>query len=419
MKRCAVLILMCVGMGSCDPRLPAGFVDPDVFEFIDEPTVPLSAAGKSFMNGVYEVVQGSSELGNPVVGRWIGNRWCLFSQHDVVFSVCAGGSSLDSMKIKLLGYVRYVRSGSGIRVRFNISKNEGATEVISGVIPPSPLRIQGETEDHKKIELRRIRNVSSSRFEILAHRGGGRNSDRLGISENSIPMIRYAAVLGATGVELDVKRTRDDKLIVFHDDSFSPRTVQGAYLLGKVENYDLEQITSLGKLIYGEEIPTLSQALTAVIDDTELSLVWLDVKDPREVGLVVQVRKDIKDIMDSAVKRGRGSLRILLGIPSQEVLNAYIPFKYSKDTAYAAVELGAEIACSLPGCKGWGPSWTQNVTPGDVKAMQETGRNVFIWTVDLREGIVDFLNRGVDGIVSNYPTLVAGIHDSRDTTTTP
>lgn len=412
MKRCAVLILMCVGMGSCDPRLPAGYVDPDVFEFIDEPTVPLSAAGKSFMNGVYEVVQGSSELGNPVVGRWIGIRWCLFSQHDVVFSVCAGGSSVDS--IKLLGYMRYVRSGSGTRVRFLISSNNGAKELISGAIPPS-LRIQGETEDHKKIELRRIGKVNPLRFEILAHRGGGRNSDRLGISENSIPMIRYAAVLGATGVELDVKRTRDDKLIIFHDDSFSPRTVQGAYLLGKVENYDLEQITSLGKLIYGEEIPTLSQALRAVIVDTELSFVWLDIKDPRAVGLVVQVRKDI---MDSAVARGRGSVRILVGIPSQEVLNAYIPFKDSKDTVDAAVELGADIALSLPGCRVWGPSWTQDITPGDLAKMQPKNIRVFIWTVDVREGIVDFLNRGVDGIVSNYPTLVAGIHGSRDSTLT-
>jgi glycerophosphoryl diester phosphodiesterase len=412
MKRCAVLILMCVGMGSCDPRLPAGFVDPDVFEFVDEPTVPLSAAGKSFMNGVYEVVQGSSELGNPVVGKWIGNRWCLFSQHDVVFSVCAGGSSVDS--IKLLGYVRYVRSGSGIRVRFLISSNNGAKELISGAIPPS-LRIQGETEDHKKIELRRIGKVNPLRFEILAHRGGGRNSDRLGISENSIPMIRYAAVLGATGVELDVKRTRDDKLIVFHDDTFSPRTVQGAYLLGKVENYDLEQITSLGKLIYGEQIPTLSQALTAVIDDTELSLVWLDIKDPKAVGQVVQIQKDM---MAYAATRGRDSVSILLGIPSQEVLNAYIPFKDSI-FADAAVELGAEIAIWLPRCRVWGPSWTQNITPEDVKTVQSTMKmhsymKVFTWTVDLREGVVDFLNRGVNGIVSNYPTLVAAIHDSRD-----
>jgi glycerophosphoryl diester phosphodiesterase len=411
MKRSVLAILICLGMGSCDPRLPAGFVDPDVFEFIDEPTARLSDSGKSFMNGVYEVVQGSSELGSPVVGRWIGDRWCLFSQHDVVFSVCAGGSSGDS--IKLLGYVRYVRSGSGIRARFIISNNNGATELISGVPPPS-LRIQGETEDHKKIELRRIRNVNSSRFEILAHRGGGRNSDRLGISENSIPMIRYAAVLGATGVELDVKRTRDDKLIIFHDDSFSPRTVQGAYLLGKVENYDLEQITSLGKLIYGEEIPTLSQALRAVIDDTELSLVWLDIKDPKAVGQVVQIQKDM---MAYAATRHRESVSILLGIPSQEVLNAYIPFKNSI-FADAAVELGADIALSLPGCRVWGPSWTQDITPGDLAKMQPKNIRVFIWTVDLREGIVDFLNRGVDGIVSNYPTLVAGIHGSRDSTLT-
>jgi hypothetical protein len=124
MKRCVFVIVMSVSMGSCDPRLPIG---PDVyvdFESIDTPTTPLSETGKSFMNGVYEVVQGQSELGSLVVGKWTRNRWRLFSQHDVVFSVCAGGSLGDS--IKLLGYIRAVRSGSGTRVRFNISRNDGA-----------------------------------------------------------------------------------------------------------------------------------------------------------------------------------------------------------------------------------------------------------------------------------------------------
>ena len=36
------------------------------------------------------------------------------------------------------------------------------------------------------------------------------------------------------------------------------------------------------------------EALTAVIDDTDLSRVWLDVKDPGTVGQVVQIQKEMR-----------------------------------------------------------------------------------------------------------------------------
>jgi glycerophosphoryl diester phosphodiesterase len=242
---------------------------------------------------------------------------------------------------------------------------------------------------------------------VLAHRGGGRNSDRLGISENSVEMMTYAGTLGATGVEVDVKRTRDGRLILFHDDTFSPRTVQGAYLLGKVEKYDLAQIQSLGKLINGERIPTLEEALMAVVDNTALSMVWLDVKDPASVAQVVEIQKKMKVY---AAQRGRDSLSILLGIPSQEVLDAYIPYQGDSD---ALVELEAQTALDLPRCKVWAPVWTRNISDADVDAMHARGKRVFTWTVDLRESILMYLNR-VDGILSNYPTMVAALRDSRN-----
>lgn len=404
MKRCAFLVLMAVGMGSCDPNLPVGadvYVD---FESIDSPTVPLSEVGRSYMNGVYEVVQGQSELGSVVVGKWFRNRWRLFAQHDVVFSVCAGGSLGDS--IKLVGYVRAVRSASGTRVRLNIASTDGGAEVVAG-IQPRTVRILGVTEDGKTIELKRMRSINPERFEVLAHRGGGRNSDRLGLSENSVAMITFAGLIGATGVEVDVKRTRDDQLILFHDDSFSPRTVQGAYLLGKVEEFDLEQIKALGKLINGEEIPTLAQALTAVIDNTDLSLVWLDIKDPGAVPQVVRVQQEMRTY---AAAKGRDSLMILLGIPSQEVLDAYLPYKASSD---ALVELDAQTVLSLPRCRAWAPSWTRNITAADIAAVRASNRKVFTWTVDLRESIADYLKR-IDGILSNYPSLVTAIHDVKE-----
>src|SRR5512140_398352 len=398
------VLLACAVTASCNPSLPTG---PDLdmdFNMSDASTTPLNPAGKLMMNGVYEVVQGKGELGNPVVGKWVGNRWCLYSETDVIFCVCAGGS-VKNDSIKLWGYQRIVRSGSGTNLRLTISRDEGARALITADAP-APVRIRGVTDGGVPIELSRIRAINSAPFQRLAHRGGSRNSERLGISENSIPMIRYAPLMGATGVEVDVKRTRDNKLIVFHDDSFSPRTVQGAYLLGKVGEYDLEQITALGKLINGEQIPTLSELLTAVIDETDLSLVWLDIKDAGAVSQTVDVQRQM---LEYAAGKGRNNLQILVGIPSQEVLDAWMPFSASSD---ALCELDVETVLSQPRIKFWAPTWTLDISQTDVRDVRAQGKKVFTWTVDIREGMLDYLDK-VDGILTNYPSLITGLRGSQ------
>ncbi len=406
MMRHVTTVLICLWFGSCAPDLPSA---PDLFsgfEFFDDPLTPLIDSTRSLMEGVYEVEEGQEHLGATVVGRWIGKRWCLYSEHDVVYTETAGGFSADST-VKLFGYVRTVRSGSGNRVRLSISLAEGARHLARLSVPPL-IRMRGTIDGRKKMELRRVRAIEPGPpFHILAHRGGGRNSDRLGFSENSIPMIEHAATLGATGIEIDVKRTRDNKIIVFHDDTFSPRTVQGAYLLGKVEQFDLAQIKALGRLIHGEEIPTLAEALDAVIERTPLTLVWLDVKDGASVDAVIRIQHAKEE---KAAGMGR-QLEILLGIPSEEVLRAFISSPH-RDSSKVLVELDVETALSLTQCRAWAPIWTIQLPQTDVDRVQNSGRLVLTWTVDLRESILDNVDR-LNGLLSNYPSLVAAIYNSR------
>lgn len=235
---------------------------PTVSEFNDDPGsydfdyTHLEDSVKIRMNGVYKVHQGENLLGDEIAGRWVNQRWCLYSKHDVVYSENVGGSMEDST-IRFKGYIRVVRSGSGTELDLEIPLSEGGSELLSGIIPTS-LIIRGNTSEGSQIELQRIRelyksNDSTKIFHIIAHRGGGRNAERLGISENSIEMIKHAEILGATGIEIDVKQTRDGKLILFHDPTFSPRTVKGTYLLGKVENFDLAQIQKFGRLYTGKK----------------------------------------------------------------------------------------------------------------------------------------------------------------------
>jgi glycerophosphoryl diester phosphodiesterase len=39
--------------------------------------------------------------------------------------------------------------------------------------------------------------------------------------------------------------------------------------------------------------------------------------------------------------------------------------------------------------------------------MQSEGRKVIVWTVDEPQFIQEYINAGFDGMVTNYPTLVA------------
>jgi len=223
----------------------------------------------------------------------------------------------------------------------------------------------------------------------------------------------HSEVLGSTGVEIDVKRTRDGQLILFHDDTFSPRTVQGTYLLGKVENFDLDQIKLLGQLIYGESIPTLFEALRVVIDSTKLSLVWLDLKDPSIVDETIRIQKEA---LDYALSIGK-NIQILLGIPDQDVLNAY-RLSNLKNTTDIIIELDAETVLSSkdsnPKNVFWAPRWTNGIPFGDIARVKSAGVKVFVWTLDVRDYIEYFLGSEVDGILSNYPSLVAGMYYSKE-----
>ena len=71
---------------------------------------------------------------------------------------------------------------------------------------------------------------------IIAHRG-----DVISSPENTIPAFESALRLGADGIELDVRLTKDENLVVFHDRCLN-RTSNGK---GLVNHYDLDELREL------------------------------------------------------------------------------------------------------------------------------------------------------------------------------
>lgn len=96
-------------------------------------------------------------------------------------------------------------------------------------------------------------------MEIFAHRGASGS-----YPENTIVAFQAAAQLPITGVELDVHLTKDQQLVVIHDETID-RTSNGT---GFVKDLTLKQLKEydfggwFGAGFIGEKIPTLSEVLT-------------------------------------------------------------------------------------------------------------------------------------------------------------
>lgn len=96
------------------------------------------------------------------------------------------------------------------------------------------------------------------RIPVAAHRGAHEDAP-----ENSLASIRTAIELGCDYVELDVRKTKDGKLVLMHDSSVD-RTTNGK---GKVDQLTFDEIRSLkfdGKVAEkhpDEIVPTFDEAL--------------------------------------------------------------------------------------------------------------------------------------------------------------
>lgn len=93
--------------------------------------------------------------------------------------------------------------------------------------------------------------------KLLAHRG--LHDAEKGIPENSLAAFEAACQAGY-GMELDVQLTKDDQLVVFHDDNVQRMTGVD----GNIQEMTLEELRSLKLLGTAEGIPTFREVLDLV-----------------------------------------------------------------------------------------------------------------------------------------------------------
>ena len=416
--KCNLLILSClvVTMLACKKEYQAPVPDPG-WDLFDSPAAQkLVKATQNKMEGIYTFEQGNAEFGSAAALKWsytitgmdTSYFFSFFCEQDVSYIICEG-KRLDS-NILLNGYWRKMINTETGKVRLTISPQNGSRILLAGApfLPSDSLILtgsfsRGNQDPDEPLQLRYMRPLyTGTPFEILAHRGGGRTSDLLPASENSVELIKSASRFGATGIEIDIRLTSDGVPVLFHDATLNDRVIQKNGLLGPIKNYTYAQLSQLVRLPKGEQIPTLREALNAVIYHTPLNFVWVDTKF---TGSIQQVRELQKEFLQKARAAGR-DVEIVIGIPDEDVRDNFLLLRDYRSTP-SVCELSVEDVVAT-NARIWAPRWTLGLQIDAVKEMHAQGRKAFVWTLDDQDNINKYMTEGkFDGILTNYPSAVA------------
>ena len=374
-------------------------------------TIPLPSDMRPYLIGIYSSESSTAGLGYRFVMKWNQNKLTIFSNRNGNYAVMDVGVNLSDSSIKMAGYWRSPMNNEEGKLYLTITKQNGADDIISKKFTVSKLIGQNISIDGKtaEVELSFERFFSNKvlnnlKFSIIAHRAGGRNSDNIPFAENSIELVKRASEMGASGVEIDIKLTKDNIPVVYHDDDINIRLTQKGPVVGNIEDFNYEFLRRYVRLVDGQTIPTLEEMLNTIIDSTDIRFVWLDNKGGTERFFSYTL-----PVMYKAILKARGrnnSILILNGLPTEEIAAEFSKVPNNKDRPNLC-EISFARAKELNSVV-YAPRWTLGTLDNEVAEAHALNMKVVCWTVDLSTVMKKYIQVGnFDGILTNYPSILA------------
>jgi len=211
---------------------------------------------------------------------------------------------------------------------------------------------------------------------VIAHRGASTVE-----LENTLAAFRAAAGQGADGVELDVHATLDGEIIVLHDPSIMGLPIAQARMS------DLSQL----KLLNGEPLPTLAQALDVI--GPLKAFVEVKVLDPRW-----------DDRLLETLERGPNPSGYAVHSFAFHVVRRLREKRPNLPTGVLSEVPTRDPQRTLDDAKSQ-TLWQEHTTLEEslVEAVHGLGASVIAWTVDNPSEMEQLVSWGVDGICTNHP----------------
>ena len=224
---------------------------------------------------------------------------------------------------------------------------------------------------------------------VIAHRGASAYEP-----ENTLRAFDLAIRQGAQMIELDLHLTRDNRVVVIHDETLDLTT----NLTGCINELTLAEVkrADAGK---SERVPMLEETLDLTAGKVRL---YLEVKDPNAAGETLRLIRERgcqDDVMIASFdielmrRLGREVRDIELGIILGNVsLNPIV--RWREAVPWIALRgINYQVLCMhVDLCFGY-----------LVRRVKAEGKRLYVWTVDEARQFDQMIARGVDGIVTNKP----------------
>ncbi len=236
----------------------------------------------------------------------------------------------------------------------------------------------------------------------IAHRG-----DPAAAPENTMPAFEAALASGAEVLELDLRMTADEQVVVFHDELLD-RTTNA---VGPLADRTLAELLTLdagswyGGAWAGTRIPTFDEFLPLLQGSDaraiiELKGLWtVDALRPIIAGIY---RYGVQDRVVLASFEVPTLLELWREAPSLN--RAVIVRRLPDDPVDFAASVGATtVVTSMRSFR---------VDPEAAGMLQRAGLTVVVYTLNRGDLWQQALDLGIDGVVTDAPRRLASVHDA-------
>lgn len=234
--------------------------------------------------------------------------------------------------------------------------------------------------------------------KIWAHRGSSHQ-----YIENTLEAFKQAIRDEADGIELDVQRTKDGKLVVIHDENLKRLTGETGFVWEKTWE-DIQKLTlipnkivSASKQPLDTAIPSLESVLELLLDTDLILNIELKNSIHFYKGMEEEVWKCLKKyeleeqvLFSSFNHQSMHLLSSLAGAERCAILTSdiqYEPWYYAETVGVKAIH----------------PALNSLQQKDLVKKCHAEGLKVNVWTADEEAHIYAGLLLGVDAIITNVP----------------
>lgn len=236
---------------------------------------------------------------------------------------------------------------------------------------------------------------------VIAHRGFS------GVApENTLTAFQKAIEIGSDMIEFDIHLSKDGKVVVLHDETLE-RTTNGQ---GRVVDYTLKELKKFDAGSWfapnfsGDKIPTLKEVLELAKGRV---LVNIEIKNP------THGKYEITELAEQAlveVKKA-GMIRHVIFSSFNPASLEWIQKKEPRVWVALLFHRPWNSITEVTGGKDYSVLNLRNIhlTKQKTRRIHEEGIKVNVYTVNSEEELGQFVNWGVNGLITNYPDRLISI----------